>query len=93
MAVEIKSVSPVFFCNVYVYVFMCASVCVCVGTECKCQTGEGQETVAAREWHMNKGFTGKNEKYRTVICIYMSVQSHMRYFQLACLVNDIKSVS
>ena len=30
MAVEIKSVSPVFFCNVYVYVFMCASVCVCV---------------------------------------------------------------
>ena len=86
MAVEIKNVSPVPPpppCNVYVYVFMCASmrararVCMLV---LKCQTGEGQETVDAREWHMNtKRFTGKREIQNYNLYIYiMSMQSHMR---------------
>ena len=78
MAVEIKSVSPVFFCNVYVYVFMCASVCVVCVLVLKCQTGEGQETVDAREWHMNKRFTGKREiqNYNVCVCVYICPCSH-----------------
>ena len=79
MAVEIKSVSLVcVFCSVYVYVFMCASVYVVCVLVLKCQTGEGQETVDAREWHMNKRFTGKREiqNYNVCVCVYICPCSH-----------------